>query len=368
MENFELSNNQKPWPEIELLERLKRKEFNFPPVDMQLIENPIKDALSRLDGVLDITWQRKQCRFLFEYKMRSTPKSLETAMAQVQRYAKEFNLSPMVIVPYLPEKSLRLLESEGISGIDLSGNGIILAPNFSIQRSGQPNRFKEVTIIRNVFWGNSSLLARCFLLQSVYSSLNQLREFALERFREARDNRESILTKGTVSKVTQALEEENIITRMKEGIRLTDSKTLLERLKTNYRKPSGALRVEGKMPFSNEEAWERLSIGPFRAVVTGDGSAAHYRILSGQDKLTLYVDDLERARQCLEVTPGPLFPNVELLEEKNDLFYFDARQRGNTLWASPIQTWIELSLSGPREREAAEQLEAILRRGEGTTL
>ncbi len=367
MLNSELTNNQKIWSEYELLERLKRKEFNFPSVEMRLVETPTKNALARVDGVLDITWQQQKCRFLFEYKMQSTPKSLETAMAQVQRYAKEFSLSPMVIVPYLPEKSIRLLEAEGISGIDLSGNGIILAPNFAVQRSGQPNRFKESAAIRNIFWGNSSLLARCFLLQPEYSSLNQLREFALRRFHGARENRESILTKGTVSKVTRALEEENIITRMKKGLKLTDSRALLERLKSNYRKSSGK-RLEGKMSFNNQEAWEKLSRDTFRAVVNGDRSAAHYRVLSGQDKLTLYVDDLERAGQSLEVTPGALFPNVELIEEKNDIFYFDARLEGKTLWASPIQTWIELSLSGPREREAAEQLEAILRIGEGATL
>lgn len=367
MANVELTTNQKPWSEFELLERLKRKEFTFPPVDLELLEVPFIDTTSRLYRVLDITWRRKRCRFLFEYKTLSTPKSLETAMAQVQRYAKEFSLRPLVIVPYLPERSIRLLESEGISGIDLSGNGVILAPNFAVRRSGQPNRFKEAAAIRNVFWGNSSVLARCFLLRPEFSSLNQLRTFAIERFRGAKENSESILTKGTVSKVARALEEENIITRLKEGIRLTDSDTLLERLKANYRKSSGA-RLVGKLPFNDQEVWERLARNSFRAVVTGDSSAAHYRILSGQDKMTLYVDDLERAGQCLEVTSGALFPNIELIEETNDLFYFDARFERNKLWASPIQTWIELSLSGPREREAAEQLESILRKGEGATL
>lgn len=122
------------------------------------------------------------------------------------------------------------------------------------------------------------------------------------------------------------------------------------------------------MPLGTSEAWERLAKGSFRAVVTGDSSAGHYRVLSGQDKLTLYVDDLERASECLEVSIGPLFPNIELIEEQSVLFYFDARLQENIRWASPIQTWLELSHSGPREREAAQQLQPFLRKGEGAML
>ena len=82
----------------------------------------------------------------------------------------------------------------------------------------------------------------------------------------------------------------------------------------------------------------------------------------------VYVDDIEKAQQCLQIAPTPLFPNIELREEKNDLYYFDSRTDGDMRWASPVQAWLELVLGGPREREAAEELETILRRGEGASL
>lgn len=370
MATTELATHQKPWSEAELRERLRKSDLRFPPATLQLLSPEILlpgASTPPGEGAVEVMWQGNADRFVFEYKAQSTPKALETAIAQVQRYAKALHLRPLVIVPYLSENALRLLESEGISGLDLSGNGVLLATSFALRRSGEPNRFKEAASIRNVFTGNSSLLTRCFLLRAEYASLTELRAFALERFSAGKDTSASHLTKGTVSKVTHLLEEENILTRRKEGVRLADPNLLLDRLKSQYRKPRGA-RLEGKMPFNTQDAWERLARQPFRAVVSGEGSAGHYRILSGQDKWTVYVDDLESARQCLEVTSTPLFPNVELIEETSDVVYFDARAEGNILWASPIQTWLELAHSGPREQAAAEVLEAVLRKGEGNTL
>jgi hypothetical protein len=48
------------------------------------------------------------------------------------------------------------------------------------------------------------------------------------------------------------------------------------------------------------------------------------------------------------------------VETTRNLVYFDLRADGNALWASPIQTWLELTHGGPREREAAEGLERRL--------
>jgi hypothetical protein len=230
----------------------------------------------------------------------------------------------MIIVPFLSEASLQMLEREGVSGIDFSGNGIITAPGLVVWRSGQPNRFKNSQPIRNVFRGNSSILSRCFLLRSEFSSLVELRAFALERLPEPDFVKESRLTKGTVSKVVRALDEEKILTRNKDSLRLTAPQLLLERLRTNYQKPRGK-RVEGKMPFSLSDAWTKLSESPLRYIATGDGSAGPYHLLSSSEKLSLYVENLEEACHLLKVKPGRVFPNVELIEETSDLFYFDVR-------------------------------------------
>src|SRR6185312_12881662 len=148
---------------------------------------------------------------------------------------------------------------------------------------------RETAPIRNVFRGASSLIARCFLLRSNYGSLEDLRKYALDRIGPPGKTNGAILTKGTVSKVVKTLEEEQIIARMPGGLKLIDADELLEKLRTNYREPIGS-RLTGKTILDVDSLWQRLTQQSIRAVTTGDASAAHYRVLSGDNKLKLYVD------------------------------------------------------------------------------
>ena len=57
------------------------------------------------------------------------------------------------------------LEAEGVSGIDLCGNGVIVVPDqLLVLRTGFPNRFRWEGTIKNVYRKNSSIVARVFLL------------------------------------------------------------------------------------------------------------------------------------------------------------------------------------------------------------
>ena len=360
-------SNVKGGSEQSIRERLQAGEVTFPPLRLWLSFRDVQRE-QHTDDVLEVEWQGHTARFVLECRALSTPKILDAAIAQVQRDARLLDLHPMVIVPYLSEDSLRLLEGAGVSGIDLCGNGVVVAPEMAVWRSGQPNRFKSSLPLRNVYRGTSSLIARSFLLRSQFASLGELQAFAQERLiQQGKEQTSQRLAKGTVSKVVQALEEEKIVLRDQGKLRLLSPQVLLERLQANVRKPSGK-RVQGKTPLAVPEVWERLRTSPVRCVTTGLGSAGHYRVLSGSETLSLYVDDMEEAARLVSVTTGAVFPNIELTQEPDEVVYFDAREENGTLWASPIQTWLELARGGPREREAAEMLEEILRRGAGETL
>jgi len=48
----------------------------------------------------------------------------------------------MIVTPYLSPERLNELEERGISGVDLSGNGIVVIPGeMFVRRTGEPNRF-----------------------------------------------------------------------------------------------------------------------------------------------------------------------------------------------------------------------------------
>lgn len=364
----------KPPTEVEMRQFLLGEGLALPPVSLRLISQKVNipaaldsSGLPRrvqADGVLEARWQGRSERFVVEYKALSTPKAIDAVADQAVRYGKALNLPPLIVVPFLSEERLKSLESQKISAIDLSGNGVLMGKGFSIWRSGAPNRFKETQSIKNVFRGTSSLYARSFLLRREFASLIKLREFALSRFDLGRQEPSgaSRLVKSTASKVVQALAEEQIIFRQGDALRLVNSKRLLEQLEKNYVRPAGP-RLEGKTALSPGKAWGRLasSDSSVRAVTTGLGSAGHYGALSGPNELSLYVSDINAAARLLELQETRLFPNVRLIEDKGDAVYFDARPEQSARWASPIQCWLELATGGPREQDASQALEARLK-------
>ena len=346
-------------------EQIRAGEFSFDPLRICL---PSALAPVATEDVLEAEWQGRTTQFAFVSKTASTPKALDIAIAQAQRTARNTGFSPLVIVPYLSEEALRLLETEQVSGIDLSGNGIVVTPEMAVWRSGQPNRFKSSQPIRNIYRGVSSLVAQSFLLRAEFGSLIELQTFAQERLaQQGGEETQGRLTKGTISKVVQALDEEKIVLRERGKLRLLSPGILMEHLQTNYQKPSGR-KVQGKTPFSVPEVWSQLKQNGLSGVTTGLGSAGRYHVLSGPDTLSLYVKELDAAREILDVKATSVFPNIELIEYKGDVVYFDAREDKGVLYASPVRTWLELAAGGPREREAAQVLEDSLLKGEGEKL
>ena len=356
--------------EREIIRLLEAGEITFPPVCLRLVSPEVASVKDPpvAEGILEANWQGRSVRFVFECKALSTPKVLEVAIAQVQRAADSLQLLPLVIVPYLSEEALGQLEGESVSGIDLSGNGILLTKGMAVWRSGHPNRFKTSLPLRNVYRGVSALVAQSFLLRAEFASLVELQAFAQERLAEQRkEETEERLTKGTVSKVIHVLEEDKIVFRDGGRLRVLSPRTLLERLQANYKKPQGR-KLIGKTSLSGQEIWNRLQASGLRVVTTGQGSAGHYRVLSGADTLSLYVEEMDAVTSLLDIKATQVFPNLELIEYRGEGVYFDAREVEGVLYASPIRTWLELATSGPREREAAKVLEAILLRGEGEKL
>ena len=115
---------------------------------------------------------------------------------------------------------------------------------------------------------------------------------------------------------------------------------------------------------TGQEVWQRLQEanqnGAMRYVATGSASANHYGVLSGGERLSLYVTSLEAVSNLLEVKSTRVFPNIELVEVKSELVYFDARRANREVWASPIQTWLELVSGNAREQDAANLLQQQL--------
>jgi hypothetical protein len=126
----------------ELYEHLKAGRLGFSPLTFRLVAEEVARANARIDAVVQAEWGAQRALFALEYKGAFTPRVLREAIAMVKAYADATDLKPLVVVPFLSEERLKELEQEGVSGVDLCGNGLVTVPHqFAVYRTGAPNRF-----------------------------------------------------------------------------------------------------------------------------------------------------------------------------------------------------------------------------------
>jgi hypothetical protein len=352
--------------EAELREWLRQIGNGFPPVSISVVE---EEALQfpggravLVDAVVDVGWRNRHFRFAVELTSRSTPKALDAALLRIRRGAEQLGLYPLIVTPYLSNDRLQWLEQEGVSGLDLSGNGVLMVPGeMMVWRSGAANKYPRGTAIQKIYRGNSSLVARVFLLKPRYDSVQELLAEVQERGGQ--------LTLATVSKVSSALAEDLIIERQKAErttqLRLLQPDKLLEELAANYQPPEVTQQFVGKCPLDAGPLTEALTswqrAAGERIARTGADSTNRYATMAREPVTRLYCTKLASlvgflGRDLMETTR---FPNIELLETTDSSVYFDIR---DDLTASPIQSFLELQAGDKRDQETAEQVRRTILR------
>jgi hypothetical protein len=342
--------------EQEFLTHLRRGEVTFPPLSLTWEGSSPKD----IDSVVRMAWLKKTFRFAAECKRLSNPKTVVEAAGQARERAKVAKLLPLVIVSFLDEQALDMLESQAVSGIDLCGNGVVIVPGkWYVRRTGNPNLFRQEGVIKNVYRKSSSVVARLFLARPEFSSVQEALEELVRRGGR--------VTLPTVSKVCKRLEDDLIIERKRAGLtklRLLQPEKLLDRLATNYSSPSVAKRLTGKLcgielPEFRLRLREWAQETGNQVSQTGTSSVGAYAVMARDDAQEYYCTDVASAVRCLgerfQLTER--FATVSLLETRDEEVCFDRRE---DLTASPVQTFLELSSGDKRDQEIADQVRGVV--------
>jgi len=270
----------------------------------------------------------------------------------------------LLFLPFLSERQLQELEREGISGIDLCGNGVVVVPGmFAVFRSGEKNRFTSSAPIKNIYRKNSSMVGRVFLFRSGYETVQGIcteinrRNLLVNRWVK------KAMSLSTVSKALKTLEENLIITR-ERTIRLLQPDKLLQKLSGNYVPPNIKERVRLKIPEGIGMIGERLrqesqALG-MPLVATGMSSVGRYAVMQRGNLLSIYCPRLDMLMERLSGSQSDRFPNLELLETEDETVYFDCRQEGDFWWASSVQVFLELMAGDKRDQETAEQVKSYI--------
>ncbi|MFV2082575.1 MAG: type IV toxin-antitoxin system AbiEi family antitoxin [bacterium] len=353
--------------EKEIIEQLQRGEVALPPLSFRFLGSDVEtDGNSRLDALVEISWRGSVVKFAIECKALSTPKAFQNAVNMLKSLKLPKDYRPMLLVPFLTERQLQDLEQEGISGIDLCGNGVVVDPGkLSVFRTGGKNRFPSSAAIKNIYRKNSSMVGRVFLARSVYGTVQDIRAEINQRNLLVDRWDRTPMSLSTVSKALKTLEQDLIIERG-DNIRLLQPEKLLEKLRDNYEPPYSKERISLKVREGNENIRELLfnlsQTLNLPLVATGLASVNRYAVMQRGDMLSVYCPRVEMLLEELAGDQTDRFPDIELIETVDEKIYFDARQEGEFRWASPVQVYLELMAGDKRDQETAEQVKSVLLR------
>jgi hypothetical protein len=298
-------------------------------------------------------------QFTVETKRQNTPLALRAAMDQARRNATRGDF-PMIVVPYLSPQALAELETAGVSGVDLCGNGLVIVPGrLYVQRSGQPNRFPQSRPLNNPYRGRSAMVARMLLAKASWPSLNAL----VAAIRAAGCD----LSLPQTSKAIRALSDDLVVEKEGRGIRQIAPLTLLDNLGAAWRKPVFTARQWLRLSPGQDLAKALSAAADLNWAISGTSSVLRYAAFAQGGPRQIVVSDLARAQAILGGTPEPVtsFADVELVETGEPGFFFMNEIDDTGLrWAGKIQTWLELRAGDARQRQVAEDLYGQLARGE----
>jgi hypothetical protein len=351
--------------EKEMLDQLRQGKVQLSPLTFSFLDDQLNvGECTRIDALIEAKWKRKSAKFAVECKALSTPKFFQNSINFLKSLPLPRSILPLLFMPFLSERQLQEIEGEGISGIDLCGNCVVVSPGtFSVFRSGGKNRFPSSAAIKNIYRKNSSMVGRGFFVWPDFQSVQNIRATINQRNLLVNRWNKKPMSLSTVSKVLKTMVEDLIITRT-GTIRLIQPDKLLEKLSENYNPPAVKERILLKIPGDNESILKLLSQQSRQLklplIASGTASVARYTVMQRGDLWTIYCPKVEMLLERLPGSQSDRFPNLELLETEDEPVYFDARQEDGFWWASPLQVYMELMTGDKRDQETAEQLKALI--------
>ncbi|MBU2493330.1 MAG: hypothetical protein KJ571_11950 [Bacteroidetes bacterium] len=348
--------------ESEVFSKLTEKRNLYDPLNITEIKPEYvlneNDKKGKVDGLIQLNYLDKKLILIIEIKNRTAPQIVKKGVESLKtwRDIKEFKeYIPTIVVPYLSDSVIDILKPNKISGLDLNGNYFIISDDIIAIRLDKKNKYKENVPIKDIYGRNSSLVGKFLLRENkrylkvsdIYNSIQELGgDIAL----------------STVSKVLTALQEQLIISKGKDGIRLIQPDKLLSNLRMNYSNPGVYKTLRVRLPESMIEAKELLNkyfLGNW--IWAGETSATRYASTTSTNEFTVYCKGVDIPEEFMLKYIDIRYYNCTflLLPKSEEYVFFDSQEE----YASRLQTYLELSQLDKREKEIAQDIEKDILNG-----
>ncbi|WKL58010.1 type IV toxin-antitoxin system AbiEi family antitoxin [Asticcacaulis sp. ZE23SCel15] len=335
-----------------------------PGLDAQFVEEEDRSDSAGADIVVTISNQGRQSILVCEVKSNGQPKVAELAIYKLKRDIGAFgpNAFPVFVAPYLSEAVRAFCEEEKVSYFDLAGNARIAVDGLYIERQSEDNPFKEKREFKSLFSPKAASVLRVML--KTVPGLPELETGPWRQWRVDELRLKAAVSLGLVSNVRKALIEKGFASDQSQGIVLTKPIELLEAWQKVYTKPAGETYSFYTTLHGNQFTFAlrdvlgtHSNIG--QAVLSSFSAAKWMAPYARVGSETFYADKrgLQRLKSALQLTASGHGENVQITVLKDEGPIWDAIEPTEGIWCtSPVQTYLDLSVSGDRGFESANVL------------
>jgi len=338
---------------IDALRAAIREAPGITVLDIEAAED-IKDA--SVDLICHVDFDGRRHILVGEVKSSGQPRHVQGALLQLKKYVGRQQgpdlATPIFIAPYLSEDARALCVDNEVGYLDFEGNARIVFPGFFMSRSVAGKPPAERRELRSLFKPKSASVLRTMLRDPS------------KRWRVADLSGASFVSVGHVSNVRNSLLDRGWAEVSEEGVFLSKPDGLLEAWREDYAPPSGERRtfyttLHGASFEDAIRKWGPVLAHDGLAILSSFSAANWLAPYARTGTHYFYADQegVERLRQFLDLSPAGRGENVVVTVFDDLAMFNDSVEAADGIHCtSPVQTYLDLYVSGERGREAAEHL------------
>ena len=308
----------------------------------------------RVDVLASFSAFGRRHRIVCEVKGNGQPSHVRNAILHVRDYVAQldFDAAPMVSAPFLSERSRALCVENGVGYLDLHGNAFLQVPGILIDVSVPGEPPAERRDLKSLFRPKAARILRVMLRDP-------------ERAWRVTDLAgEAGASLGHVSNVRRALLNREWAEELGGGVVLSNPDAVLDAWRAAYRPPDGEVKrlytslhgaaledaaraVFSLRPLHGAAAFASFSAARWIAPYGRTGTEYFHANWVGAEQIAgaLGASDVDRGGNV----------NIRILKDRGVLDDTIEPAPG-IICTSPVQTYLDLSVSGERGVEAADHL------------
>jgi hypothetical protein len=314
---------------------------------------PKSKGWARLDALITLGLGKSEWQLPMVIRSNAKPQQVRDAIAHLRQYPalSGAGVYPVVVAPWFSPQSRAICQEAGVGFVDLAGNCRLSFDKIYVERTGFAAPKAQKREFKSLFGSKSARALRMLLREPQ-------RPWRLTELSE-----NAHISLGQASNLRRALLDLEWAKEGSNGFYLSQPQQLLEAWAKTYKPPKRT-----RQRFYTLHHGKALAQAVHRAIqeahpdhklILASSSAARWWAPFARSATEYFYADasgLKLLRQHLQLEAVSSGENVVVDLTEDEGVFLDRREVGG-LWAtSPVQTFLDLTLSGERAEAAAQHL------------